>query len=63
MQKIKMSGSVSLSFEDGCNNRLGNCRQRNLRDCTKTHYRQSYPLTNKVKSAIILKPFITGDTK
>ena len=34
MQKIKMSRSVSLSFEEGCNKYLENCRQRNLREGT-----------------------------
>ena len=32
MQKIKMSRSVSLTFEEGCNKYLENCRQRNLRE-------------------------------
>ena len=34
MQKIKMSRGVILSFEEGCNKYLENCRQRNLREGT-----------------------------
>ena len=30
MQKIKMSGGALLTFEEGCNKDLENCRQRNL---------------------------------
>ena len=36
MQKIKMSRGVTLTFEEGCKKYLENCRQRNLRDGTKT---------------------------
>ena len=42
MQKIKMSRGVTFTFEEGCNKYLENCRQRNLRDGTINHYRQSY---------------------
>ena len=42
MKKIKMSRSVTLTFEKGCNKYLENCRQRNLREGTIEHYRQSY---------------------
>ena len=42
MQKIKMSRGVTLTFEEGCKKYLENCRQRNLRDGTINHYRQSY---------------------
>lgn len=31
-----------LTFEEGCNMYLEDCRQRNLRDGTIRHYRQSY---------------------
>ena len=34
MQKIKMSRGTLLTFEEGCNKYLENCRQRNLRDGT-----------------------------
>ena len=42
MKKIKMSRGVTLTFEEGCNKYLENCRQRNLREGTIGHYRQSY---------------------
>ena len=34
MKKIKMSRCVKLTFEEGCNKYLENCRQRNLREGT-----------------------------
>ena len=34
MQKIKISRGTLLTFEEGCNKYLENCRQRNLRDGT-----------------------------
>jgi integrase/recombinase XerD len=37
-----MSRKVILTFEEGCNKYLENCRQRNLREGTINHYRQSY---------------------
>ena len=42
MKKLKMSRSVTLTFEEGFNKYLENCRQRNLREKTINHYRQSY---------------------
>ena len=42
MKKLKMSRGVTLTFEEGCNKYLENCRQRNLREGTIRHYRQSY---------------------
>ena len=42
MQKIKMARGVSFTFEEGCNKYLENCRQKNLREGTIEHYRQSY---------------------
>ena len=42
MKKLKMARSVTLTFEEGCNKYLENCRQRNLREGTIRHYRQSY---------------------
>ena len=42
MKKLKMSRGVTLTFEEGCNKYLENCRQRNLREGTIEHYRQSY---------------------
>ena len=42
MKKIKMSRGTTLTFEEGCNKYLENCRQRNLREGTIGHYKQSY---------------------
>ena len=42
MKKLKMARGVSFTFEEGCNKYLENCRQRNLRQGTINHYRQSY---------------------
>lgn len=42
MKKIKMARGTLLTFEEGCNKYLENCRQRNLREGTIGHYRQSY---------------------
>ena len=38
MKKLKMSRTVTLTFEEGCNKYLENCRQRNLREGTINHY-------------------------
>lgn len=42
MKKMKIARSVTLTFEEGCSKYLENCRQRNLREGTIGHYRQSY---------------------
>ncbi len=34
MKKLKMLPTESVTFEDGCNKYLDNCRQRNLREGT-----------------------------
>ena len=38
MKKIKMARGTTLTFEEGCNKYLENCRQRNLREGTVNHY-------------------------
>lgn len=50
MKKIKMSRGITLTFEEGGNKYLENCRQRNLRDGTINHYRQSYTSTYFLKT-------------
>lgn len=40
-KKITLT-TKTISFEEGCNLYLQNCRQRNLREGTIKHYRQSY---------------------
>ena len=42
MKKLKMKSTKELTFEEGCNKYLEYCRQRNLRQGTINHYRQSY---------------------
>ncbi len=42
MKKMKMSETGTLTFEQGCKMYLDNCRQRNLREGTINHYKQSY---------------------
>lgn len=42
MKKLKMAATQSMTFEEGCNKYLEYCRQRNLREGTVGHYRQSY---------------------
>ena len=41
MKKLKMT-TQSMTFEEGCNKYLEYCRQRNLRQGTINHYKQSY---------------------
>lgn len=40
--KIHMQETKQLTFEEGCNRYLQNCKERNLRDATIRHYQQSY---------------------
>ena len=42
MKKLQMSEARTITFEQGCNMYLDNCRQRNLREGTINHYKQSY---------------------
>ena len=42
MKKLRMKSAKSITFEEGCNKYLEYCRQRNLREGTINHYRQSY---------------------
>ena len=41
MKKLKMT-TQKLTFSEGCNKYLEYCRQRNLRQGTINHYKQSY---------------------
>lgn len=42
MRKLRMKNDDFLTFEEGCNKYLDNCKARNLREGTIRHYRQSY---------------------
>ena len=42
MKKLSMISQVSITFEQGCDRYILNCKQRNLREATINHYKQSY---------------------
>ena len=42
MKKLSMISQVSITFEQGCEKYILNCKQRNLRQGTINHYKQSY---------------------
>ena len=42
MKKLKMTATKTLTFQEGCEKYLEYCRQRNLREGTINHYKQSY---------------------
>ena len=42
MKKLRIVTANRLTFEEGCNKYLENCRARNLREGTINHYKQSY---------------------
>lgn len=42
MKKLSMRATSGVTFAEGCNKYIDNCRQRNLREGTINHYRQSY---------------------
>ena len=42
MRKLGLVNNCGVTLEDGCAMYLDNCRQRNLRDGTISHYKQSY---------------------
>ncbi len=42
MKKMQMFETERITFQEGCNMYLDNCRQRNLREGTINHYKQSY---------------------
>ena len=42
MRMMKTATVSGLTFEEGCEMYIGYCKQRNLREGTVNHYRQSY---------------------
>ena len=42
MKKLRMKSTKSITSKEGCDKYLDYCRQRNLRQGTVNHYRQSY---------------------
>ncbi len=53
MKKLKMAKGIMLTFEEGCNKYLENCRQRNLRQGTINNYKQSYKFYKFFKPDIL----------
>lgn len=42
MKKLRLEGNDNVTFREGCERYLDDCRVRNLRQGTIGHYRQSY---------------------
>lgn len=66
MKKLKMARGVTLTFEEGCNKYLENCRQRNLREGSKFSldcYKASKKIYSKnkaqLKATYLLEIFIS----
>ena len=58
MKKRKMMGTSAMTFREGCEAYLLNCRRRNLREATIKHYRQSYQQFYKqIDPDMLLKEF------
>lgn len=49
MKKIKMAVENDVTFEQGCEEYLVNCKARNLRDGTIKHYKDSMKQMFKLK--------------
>ena len=61
MKRLKLE-EQKLTLEEGCNKYLDNCRQRNLREGTIKHYRQSYMQFYKFFGKDLLLSDITEKT-
>ena len=57
-----MISQVSITFEQGCDRYILNCKQRNLREATINHYRQSYTQFYKYFDRKMLLSEITEQT-
>ena len=42
MRKLRLEKTEMITFREGCERYLNDCRTRNLREGTIGHYRQSY---------------------
>ena len=62
MAKIKMMLENELTFADGCEEYLADCKARNLRDGTIKHYRDTIKQIKKYIGEDILIKDITKDT-
>lgn len=57
-----MISQVSITFEQGCDRYILNCKQRNLREATINHYKQSYTQFYKYFDRNMLLSEITEQT-
>ena len=62
MKKLSMISQVSITFEQGCDRYILNCKQRNLREATINHYKQSYTQFYKYFDRNMLLSEITEQT-
>ena len=62
MKRIKLNYGSDLTFKDGCEKYIENCRQRNLREGTINHYKQSYKQFYKYINPDMLLNNFTEDT-
>ena len=62
MKKLSMIKQVSITFEEGCDMYILNCKQRNLRQGTINHYKQSYTQFYKYFDREMLLSEITEQT-
>lgn len=62
MKKLSMISQVSITFEQGCDRYILNCQQRNLRQGTINHYKQSYTQFYKYFDRNMLISEITEQT-
>ena len=62
MKKLSMISQFSITFEQGCERYILNCKQRNLRQGTINHYKQSYVKFSKYFDRNMLLSEITEIT-
>ena len=62
MKKLSMIKQFSITFEQGCDKYILNCKQRNLRQGTIRHYQQSYTQFYKYFDREMLLSEITEQT-
>ena len=58
MKKLRMISGSGITFQEGCEKYLDDCRQRNLREGTIGHYKQSYKQFYKwISPSLLLENF------
>ena len=64
MKRLRMVRDSAMTFEDGCNKYIMDCKERNLREGTINHYKQSYKQFYKYfDKNMLLKDFCETDYK